>query len=609
MADAKATFRLEGEDATAPAFRSALGNVNKFAEDAKKLLKGAFAVEIAVQVGEFVKGLAEMGEGLKKGAERAGIAQAQFNQLAAAFNETEVSVESLSKGIKNMQVAIAKASDGDKPLSKEFNDIGLSAASLKQLAPDVQLLAIAEALKNVKDPAERARAGMAILGKQFLELEPQMLKGAKGLDDMIQAAHGLSEDDVEKLSKFNEQLNRLWSNAKLLAAGGAAGIANFFTGLHDVVSPDLVARINQLQSALKNSGNFDESRLAQMRTELAALIAQRDALAKPSANVTAATDEQGKGRLEKLKATLDEESKLWAEVTQKWSADRKRVLDEEDAATRTSVDKRIEFERKVDDLISAGRISELEGIRRIDQAQRSADNAHAESAMIAQNGAAISASIKATEDDWRDAQAAMAEDSRIAQEANRKQFEETQQFARETSQAIEDTFAQAFETIGQGGLRHLVASFVQAFSQIVAKAEAMQLMKAMGLGGDGAGLSGLFGSLFGGGGSGLDSSTLFAGGNTADLASGFIPGFANGGSFQVGGAGGTDSQLVQFKASPNETVSITGPGQSQGASVHFAPVYNIGSGVSRAEVVAACQSTQRTTLAKISRMIKGGSFS
>lgn len=41
-------------------------------------------------------------------------------------------------------------------------------------------------------------------------------------------------------------------------------------------------------------------------------------------------------------------------------------------------------------------------------------------------------------------------------------------------------------------------------------------------------------------------------------------GFANGGSFKVGGSGGVDSQLVAFKASPNERVSITKPGQEMG---------------------------------------------
>lgn len=42
-------------------------------------------------------------------------------------------------------------------------------------------------------------------------------------------------------------------------------------------------------------------------------------------------------------------------------------------------------------------------------------------------------------------------------------------------------------------------------------------------------------------------------------------GFANGGQFKVGGAGGVDSQIVAFRASPDETVSVTKPGQDMGA--------------------------------------------
>lgn len=40
-------------------------------------------------------------------------------------------------------------------------------------------------------------------------------------------------------------------------------------------------------------------------------------------------------------------------------------------------------------------------------------------------------------------------------------------------------------------------------------------------------------------------------------------GFQTGGTFRVGGSGGPDSQLVQFKASPNETVSVRTPGQER----------------------------------------------
>lgn len=65
----------------------------------------------------------------------------------------------------------------------------------------------------------------------------------------------------------------------------------------------------------------------------------------------------------------------------------------------------------------------------------------------------------------------------------------------------------------------------------------------------------------------------FGGGLLKGLLGGLV-GFANGGSFQVGGAGGIDSQLVAFRASPDETVSITKPGQRSGGGA-YAPVYNI----------------------------------
>jgi tape measure domain-containing protein len=47
--------------------------------------------------------------------------------------------------------------------------------------------------------------------------------------------------------------------------------------------------------------------------------------------------------------------------------------------------------------------------------------------------------------------------------------------------------------------------------------------------------------------------------------------FQNGGSFQVGGSGGPDSQMVAFRATPNETVSVRTPGQERAAMTAQAP--------------------------------------
>lgn len=66
-----------------------------------------------------------------------------------------------------------------------------------------------------------------------------------------------------------------------------------------------------------------------------------------------------------------------------------------------------------------------------------------------------------------------------------------------------------------------------------------------------------------------------AGGLFSSIGSGLssLLHFANGGSFQVGGIGGTDSQLVSFWASPDENVSVTRPGQGGGGSK--GDIYNI----------------------------------
>lgn len=90
-----------------------------------------------------------------------------------------------------------------------------------------------------------------------------------------------------------------------------------------------------------------------------------------------------------------------------------------------------------------------------------------------------------------------------------------------------------------------------------------------------------FRSMFGGqlawsnaAGAGFNGGGIFA-------SIGKLFGFKDGGSFQVGGSGGIDSQLVAFKASPNERVTVTKPGQDMGGGgivIHqtIAPVFHPG---------------------------------
>jgi hypothetical protein len=120
--------------------------------------------------------------------------------------------------------------------------------------------------------------------------------------------------------------------------------------------------------------------------------------------------------------------------------------------------------------------------------------------------------------------------------------------ASEAGQSFAETLGDAFKGLVTGTMtiKEAIRGVIGQLASMWAEKGAQALF-----GGGVAGKSGgLFGSLLGGIGS------LF--------------GFANGGEFKVGGAGGVDSQLVAFKASPNETVSVTKPGQeaSSARSLH-----------------------------------------
>lgn len=128
--------------------------------------------------------------------------------------------------------------------------------------------------------------------------------------------------------------------------------------------------------------------------------------------------------------------------------------------------------------------------------------------------------------------------ARIAQEANNI-GSQMSDFVVGSFNAATDAIVQ-FAKTGQLDLRQFFQDLFANLLKLAANQLFSQLIGGL-LGGGGA-LGGL------GGGGGLLGSLL---------------GFQNGGSFNVGGSGGTDSQLVAFRASPNENVEVTTPAQQR----------------------------------------------
>jgi hypothetical protein len=121
----------------------------------------------------------------------------------------------------------------------------------------------------------------------------------------------------------------------------------------------------------------------------------------------------------------------------------------------------------------------------------------------------------------------------------------------EAANAFADTFAQAMGRVMDGDIKGLFNDLLRDVMDNALRDLGRTLFSAMGGSAQGGG-GGFWGTI---------------------LGAMKIPGFKTGGSFKVGGSGGADSQLMQFRATPGEMVDIRRPGQDAGGGmvVHVNP--------------------------------------
>jgi tape measure domain-containing protein len=165
---------------------------------------------------------------------------------------------------------------------------------------------------------------------------------------------------------------------------------------------------------------------------------------------------------------------------------------------------------------------------------------------------------------------------RLTEEAKRRSqiLQENRQLVQQVGTTLSDSIisaAKSGDSLAQS-FRNVLAQMIE----MIAKATILKpLIESMSRSG-GSALSaagfnaeqGVWGGLLGGS-SNVAGSAANGGWATTTSSSGFLGslfGFANGGSFQVGGSGGTDSQMVAFRASPDERVTITRPDQQGNTS-------------------------------------------
>ncbi|MGE4340423.1 MAG: hypothetical protein AB7E55_31410 [Pigmentiphaga sp.] len=490
-------------------------------------------------------------------AKTAGVAFEEFQKLKYAAEQNQVSVEALTDGLKEMALRADEfVSVGGGSAAEAFRRLGFGATDLSnRLKEPGQLFEeIIDRISKLKTSAQ-IRVADEIFGgtggEQFVRL---MRGGAEGIRQLKDEAERLGlvidADTGRRAQVFTQQIDTL---GKVIRTNFQAGLVSGFLGnMKDLKSvfadPAFVNGIRQAGIAL---GSFMTIALKYSKEIIAV-----------SAGITAmflAAQVGAKGvpaMLAGVVGTLATYATLLGQPTAATDDLAASLLNLQDVFNNPGGGSGIPAENETVTRVKesiAALTREAANWDWLTAALGRGKDAYAEmeTAIAITNERLALGVDKVPELAGRWEQAALK--AAQAEKAHNRVAEGLQRL-RDVGEEVGQVIGSAFERVilDSGSLKEAIADVIKALARMILQASVLgPLQQAMG-------------NLFAG-----------AGGSTGTVSMGSVGslfGFANGGAFTVGGSGGIDSQLVAFRASPNEQVEVTKPGQRQGGSVfNYAP--------------------------------------
>ncbi|WP_205041994.1 hypothetical protein [Rhodoligotrophos defluvii] len=438
-------------------------------------------------------------------ADRIGMTAEEVQQLQYAARQSGSDVQTLNDGLQRFALEIGKAADGSGKLKEilEANGIALRDAEGRVRPLNDLLRDYADLVAGARSEQERLQLVYSAFGRTGQDLVLMLKDGATGLKSAAREARDLGvviEDDLIKQARaFDDALDRLTATIetrlKVALLNGADWVSTLADALSDVGS-QLKQNINSWSLWTKLIDALPKDPLA---PEVELLSPEQRQVVNTAAKGNRITPP-------KLPPPPD--------------PDRRDGNDERDrqAEAIARVISALEFEQA--------------------QLQRSALDQEIHNQLRAagvdltsKQGQRIAELVTQIE---QQRQAMM--DARLAQEA----FNDSMRYLGEIGV---DTFASLVS--GTESFSDAIRNLAQELGLAALKAALL---------GEGP-LAGLFGTAQSGGSLG-GILNAFSRGQTGGPTNIVPTGFARGGSFEVGGAGGIDSQLVVFKATPGELVTV-----------------------------------------------------
>lgn len=192
-----------------------------------------------------------------------GLDGAFLQRLGYAADQSGVSVETLTGGIKKLTLAIGK---GDE---KPFEAFGLSLAELKTMSPEEQFKRVAEALAKLPTASERAAAAVKIFGKSGIEMTGLFAGGMNDLNALLEDAAslgiGVSAEGLQRAADADDAIQRMKASFGALLDQLTVGVAPMFRDVSDYIAgwipplTEFIGKFNGLENKAKFVGDLFEA--------------------------------------------------------------------------------------------------------------------------------------------------------------------------------------------------------------------------------------------------------------------------------------------------------------------------------------------------------------
>jgi uncharacterized phage infection (PIP) family protein YhgE len=185
----------------------------------------AAAAAIVNAVGKAVDRADDIG----KMAQRVGLGTEALSRLEYAAKLSDVSLDQLGTGLKQLSKNMAAAATGNGTAAAAFNALGVSVvdANGKLRPTEAVFLDLASAFKRLEDGAQKTALSMAAFGKSGSDLIPLLNEGAEGIrryaaesDAMGRTVNSSTATAAQKVKDAGERIGGIFDGLALKIAEG-----------------------------------------------------------------------------------------------------------------------------------------------------------------------------------------------------------------------------------------------------------------------------------------------------------------------------------------------------------------------------------------------------